>query len=243
MTDYVLQPPHSPSPRISTFKRLASIERDQVPAKRARSTKHHELPVELSLSSPITPTPPSFSRSPLSTISSVVPPSSPIKPSQMQMVLPPQAQPHYLRAHDPAQLKPPNTKKYKLPNSERLQLLAKLIEIINDIEFCVGCMARGYPVVSLHQLDNCPHGITDYKDNEWLRWRKTLIFPKSVGICGGCGVSNLVRVFCFISPHIFMVVIQGVHSENNNEDTKLLHCDQMGPKLCPHLDGIRVLAW
>jgi hypothetical protein len=151
---------------------------------------------------------PSVAEYPSSSVSSspfaVVPPSSPIKPSQIQMALPPpKPQPHDLRTHDPARPKPPNTKKYKLPNSERLQLLAKFIEIINDGEFCVGCTARRHPVVSLHQLSNCPHGIADYRDKEWLRWRKTVIFPKSVGICGGCGVSTLVRVFHFISYTYF----------------------------------------
>jgi hypothetical protein len=159
------------------------------------------------------------------------------------MQRPLQPQPRDLRPHNPEQPKPPNTKKYTLPNSERLQLLAKFIEIINNKEFCVGCMARRHPVVSLHQLSNCPHGIADYRDTEWMRWRKTLIFPKSVGICGGCGVHNQVQVFCFISQHIFMVVTQDIYSDTNNEDTKLLHYEEMGPKLCPHVNGIRVLAW
>jgi hypothetical protein len=245
MTDHVSQPPHSPSPCISALKRHSSVDLDQVPAKRARSTKPDELPVALALSfpfrtsslstigpssyqdnntydstiPPITkptytspnapslspfaiPIPSSFSRSSLydSTVSSVVPPSSPIKPSQTRTVAPtPKLQPHDLHAHNPARPTPPNTKKYKHPNSERLQLLAKFIDIINDEEFCVGCTARRHPIVSLHQLSNCPRGIADYRDKEWLRWRKTLIFPKSVGICGGCGVSTLVRVLCFIS--------------------------------------------
>jgi hypothetical protein len=40
-----------------------------------------------------------------------------------------------------------------------------------------------------------------------------------------------------------MFVTQDVYSDTNNEDTKLLHCEKMGPRSCPDLDGMRVLAW
>jgi hypothetical protein len=40
-----------------------------------------------------------------------------------------------------------------------------------------------------------------------------------------------------------MVIVQDIYSDANNEDTNLLHFNQMGPKSCPNLDGVRVLAW
>jgi hypothetical protein len=75
-----------------------------------------------------------------------------------------------------------------------MQRIAEFIEIINDEEFCVGCTARQLPLTSLHRLNNCPHGIAGYRDQAWLDWRKPLLFPNAIGMCGGCGVSNTVRV-------------------------------------------------
>lgn len=135
-------------------------------------------------------------------------------------------------------------KTYNIYGSENLQLIAQFIEVINDEEFCVGCFLRGIPITSLHKLNACPHGIAGYKDQSWLSWRKQLIFPNAVGVCGGCGVSKEVHLL-ILTYHFFNLTydLQSIYSDENNEDTKLLHLESMGPSSCPHLDGMRVFAW
>lgn len=50
---------------------------------------------------------------------------------------------------------------------------------------------------------------------------------------------NLDWLFCYV----LITRLQSNYSDQNNEDATLLHVESMGPNSCPHLDGMRVLAW
>lgn len=140
-------------------------------------------------------------------------------------------------------MRPGARRKFKLPYSDTLQLLAEFIEVINDDEFCVGCAGRRRHVESLHKLYNCPLGIANHKDLAWREWKKTLIFPNGIGICGGCGVNQAVRASLLTAlPHLISG-FQGKYSDKNNEEEKLIHNEAMGPNSCPHRDGMRIFAW